>query len=280
MAKAKKKNNSTSDPNKIQNTNEKKVLKQVSVDYWITALHGAEIGIRQREQWQSKSRAFTKDMEIFGDFSINGEKIGFFGIREDEWKDNERLVIRLFKETENSLSWLSSIELSITTSLAHSLGANEVLPSYVVLQGKGKKMHPLEKVNTKLLTQHKLGEVFVFFLETKRGIVDILEIKEKRLTIGCDYEVNDHSTGEVLAFIDSKKFNIGGKVIIEIYNSKFVDNEEFINILIAFSASLRYHDDINKNLENLMKHVRSGKPLKISHTELELFKNPRRIRSA
>ena len=280
MPKAKKAKKSTTTPKKLTKTKEKKVLKNIHVDFWVSALHGAEIGIRQKEQWQSKSRAFSKDMEIFGNFSINGKKIGFFAIREDEWNKNNRLVIRLFKESENSLSWLGSIEETVATSLAHSLGANEVLPSFVVLQGKGKQIHPLEKVNTKVVTQHKMGEVYTFFLETKKNHVEILELKEKRLSIGCDYEVNDHSTGEKLAFIDSKKFNIGGKVVIDIYSPRFAENDEFINILIAFSTSLKYHDDINKKIEDLMKQVKSGKLIKVSHTELELFKNPRRVRSA
>ena len=258
-------------------TNENVAIKKVKVDFWATEIHGEEIGIRQQAQWQSKSRAFSKDMEIFGNFFIDGKKIGFFGIREEEWKKRDRLVIKLFKETGKSLNWLASIEQVNSLSLAHSLGANEVLPSFVIIQGKGKLMFPLEKVNTKLLTQHKMGEVFVFFLETKKGIVNILEIKEKRLTIGCDYEINDHSTGEKIAFIDSKKFNIGGKVDIEIYHPKYAKNNEFIYILISFAASLKYHDKINEKLEKLMKQVKSGTPLKVSGKELALFKNPRRV---
>ncbi|NHI94030.1 MAG: hypothetical protein EAX96_16190 [Candidatus Lokiarchaeota archaeon] len=274
----KEKNNSVKSVNN-DNSKKRKALKTINVDFWITALHGAEIGIRQQEQWQSKSRAFSKDMEIIGDFSINSQKMGFFAIREDEWKNNDRLVIRLFKENDKSLTWLSSIEECVSLSLAHSLGANEILPSYLVIQGKGKEMFPLEKVNTKLLTQHKMGEVFVFFLEKKKGLVDILEFKEKRFTIGCDYEVNNHSTGEMIAFIDSKKFNIGGKVEIEIYDPTYAEIEEFINIIVVFAASLKYHDEINKKLESLMKEVKSGHPIKVSHHEMELFRNPRRVRS-
>ena len=268
MARAKKK--------KTKPKPKRPLIKSIEVDFRITGLHGDEIGIRQQEQWQSKSRAFSKDMEIFGEFKYNGEKEGFFGIRQNEWEKNSRLIIKLFKETEKSLSWVSSIEERNALSIAKSLGANEILPSFIVIHGKGTQMFPIEKVNTKLVTQGKMGEVFVFFINAKKG-VNVLEFKEKRLTIGCDYEVNNHSTGEKVAFIDSKKFNVGGKVDIEIYNPEFAANDEFITIITAFATTLKYHDDINKKIEYLMKLVKEGSTLKVSHNEMELYKNPRRV---
>ena len=269
MARAKKKVSKTKKP--------KSLVKKIDVDFWATGLHGAEIGIRQQEQWQSKSRAFSKDMEIFGEYKFNGKKEGFFGIRKKEWDDNNRLVIKLFRETEKSLSWISSIEERNALSIAKSLGANEVLPSFIVIQGKGKQMFPLEKVNTKLVTQGKMGEIYVFFINVKKEGVEVLEFKEKRLTWGCDYEVNNHSTGEMVAFIDSKKFNVGGKVVIEIFNPEFASNIEFITIITAFATTLKFHDEINRKIEYLMKLVKEGSKLKVSHKEMELYKNPRRI---
>ena len=269
MAKAKK--------TKSESVTSKNIIKKIDVDFWATGLHGAEIGIRQQEQWQSKSRAFSKDMEIFGEYKYNGKKEGFFGIRKKEWEDNNRLIVKLFKETEKSLSWISSIEERNALSVTKSLGANEVLPSFIVIQGKGKQMFPVEKVNTKLVTQGKMGEVYVFFINVKKGEIEVLEFKEKRLTWGCDYEVNNHSTGEMVAFIDSKKFNVGGKVVIEIFNPEFAGNDEFITIITAFATTLKFHDDIIKKIEFLMKLVQGGSKLSVSHNEMELYKNPRRV---
>jgi len=268
MTKAKKKKKSTK---KL-----KSLVKKIEVDFWSTGLHGAEIGIRQQEQWQSKSRAFSKDMEIFGEYKFNGKKEGFFGIRKKEWEENNRLIIKLFRETAKSLSWISSIEERNALSVTKSLGANEVLPSFIVIQGKGKQMFPVEKVNTKLVTQGKMGEVYVFFISVEKG-VEVLEFKEKRLTWGCDYEVNNHSTGEMVAFIDSKKFNVGGKVVLEIFNPEFAGNDEFVTIITAFATTLKYHDDINKKIEFLMKLVKDGSKLSVSHNEMQLYKNPRRV---
>ena len=235
MTKAKKKKSKTRKP--------KNIIKKIEVDFWSTGLHGAEIGIRQQEQWQSKSRAFSKDMEIFGEYKYNGKKEGFFGIRKKEWEENSRLIVKLFKETAKSLSWISSIEERNALSVTKSLGANEVLPSFIIIQGKGKQMFPLEKVNTKLVTQGKMGEVYVFFINaTTKKRVEVMEFKEKRLTWGCDYDVNNHSTGEMVAFIDSKKFNVGGKVVIEIFNPEFAANVEFITIVTAFATTLKFND--------------------------------------
>ncbi len=261
---------------KIESQTSKNLIKKIDVDFWATSLHGAEIGIRQQAQWQSKSRAFSKDMEIIGEFKYNGEKEGFFGIRQKEWEDNNRLIIKLFKESENSLNWLSSIEERNALTIAKSLGANEILPSYIIIQGKGQQMLPVEKVNTKFVTQGKMGEVYVFFINVSKG-VEVLEFKEKRLTWGCDYEVNNHSTGEMVAFIDSKKFNVGGKVVIDIYKPEFAENEEFIAVITSFATTLKYHDEINKKIENLMKLVKSGSKLSVSHEEMRLYRNPRRV---
>ncbi|MHA1775573.1 MAG: hypothetical protein ACTSWC_02295 [Promethearchaeota archaeon] len=44
--------------------------KRIEVDTWLTKLHMATTGIRQKDQYRAQSRQFTKNMEVTGDISF------------------------------------------------------------------------------------------------------------------------------------------------------------------------------------------------------------------
>ncbi|MHA1909458.1 MAG: hypothetical protein ACW98Y_19325, partial [Candidatus Thorarchaeota archaeon] len=101
----------------------KTVFRMLSQDLYMTSIHGDEIGIRQTEQWRSRSRQFTKDSDIIGSISESKlkrgekklpglEKTGFMVLRQSMWNNaptemSKRFVVKMFSE---SGGWLGTIE--------------------------------------------------------------------------------------------------------------------------------------------------------------------------
>ncbi|MCF2141718.1 MAG: hypothetical protein K9W44_16825 [Candidatus Lokiarchaeota archaeon] len=44
--------------------------KRIEIDTWLTKMHMATTGIRQKDQYRAQSRQFTKNMEVIGDISF------------------------------------------------------------------------------------------------------------------------------------------------------------------------------------------------------------------
>lgn len=44
--------------------------KKIEIDTWLTKMHMATTGIRQKDQYRAQSRQFTKNMEVIGDISF------------------------------------------------------------------------------------------------------------------------------------------------------------------------------------------------------------------
>ena len=53
--------------------------KTVVIDFWLTNIHDAEIGIFQQERYMAKNRLFSKNLEIVGAVKEKGKVDGIFG---------------------------------------------------------------------------------------------------------------------------------------------------------------------------------------------------------
>ncbi|MHA1238982.1 MAG: hypothetical protein ACTSSJ_07115 [Candidatus Odinarchaeia archaeon] len=261
----------------------KKEVRKLEVDFWATGLHGAEIGIRQREQWITQSRAFTKDMDIFASFKEKGDQIGFFGVRKKLWegeyskgKKDElrgRLVIRLFN---NNGKWLGSIEEMMVEELVNSIPVKDALPCFrVILSG-----YPYVIDLNKVYQRFTLSERYGFTIVTDKKTADLFELLADRVSIGSDWHVyyrNKPGKNEI-AGLDSKKLNIGGKVEVKFYDGEFAENSVLERVLALFSATIKYHDKIKERIKRRIKimHKNDWIP-KLSKGELWLMRNPRRL---
>lgn len=250
-------------------------LKRVTVDFWLTSLHGEEIGIRQKEQYRSKSRYFTLDMDIIGKYKEDGKGIGFLAIRRKLWdKDplESRMVMRLF--TDEGV-WMGTIEEVVSEEIKRSLGSNDIIPVFIVTIPKHKYLIWLEKVHRRL----GWGEIYVFnYIDDKDNKAYTCIIDEKRLTIGSDWEVYEASSDEKVAFIDSKKLNLGGKVEIELYKRNIAGNRIVVTVLALFSSMLKYKGDIEKRIRKRIEMVkRGGWNYRLDGGEMRILRNPRRV---
>lgn len=256
-----------------------KTVKKFAVDFWKTGLHGEKIGIKQKEQYRSKSRHFTMDMDITGKYIEDDKGTGFIAIREKTWKGkngnelNGRLVLRLFTDKGG---WLGSIEEIVIEELKNSIGSNDLMPVFVATIPNYNYVLWIEKVHKR----HGYGDVYVFTYLSgeKEEPVTVIKINEKRVTIGSDWDVYYGPTKKKVALIDSKKFNIGGKVEIKIYDENLVKSYIISRALVLFASTIKYHDDIKEKIKKRIKLIKKGKwSYKPDKGEVWLLRNPRKF---
>ena len=58
---------------------------EFEVNLWVTNLNSAEIGIYQHSRNRAKSRQFTKDMDIFAEVKVSGERTNLLAYRKSLW---------------------------------------------------------------------------------------------------------------------------------------------------------------------------------------------------
>lgn len=276
---------------------------EIIVNFWKTKLHDASLGIRQKQQYRSKSRKYTKGMEVRGEvaFKKKGEKDEdqtkmIIGFNTDFWESEDsaylkrhdpkelykRLSIRLFTELKDDKggNWMGSLEQSLTEAIVSSMTQDKPLPLFIMDVPRYEYLIRLSKGKT--LTGHRYCFALIpdrdwsYSLENK---VRFFSIQSKRMTVGLDfrvYELGGLNDDEVVAKIDEKKFDLGGKWVIKILDSSLEKNHVFKHILILFCCACKYLDQINDNLQELYELLsKEGNFLDTINEELSFFKNPR-----
>ncbi|MHA1866165.1 MAG: hypothetical protein ACTSVB_11565 [Candidatus Heimdallarchaeaceae archaeon] len=253
----------------------KTVYKKIIVDLRGTKFHTDEWGIKLDQQRQSKSRQWTKDMDTIGDVKINNKAWGKLGIREEKWKKvdplKKRFVMKLFT---NSFYWRGTIEFLQGESVLLSYVTNENCPVYMCNISTSLNLVRIRRLPHKPRFR---GEVFGFELVDDNGIHNVFMIDDKRFTLGSDWYVKDVHKN-IVAIINGKFFNVGGRYDIEIYDKKLASNKEFFSTLILFASTLRWHKDIKKLLKKVMYEIRrKNQTLKLQESEADLYLNPRKM---
>ncbi|MFX0090050.1 MAG: hypothetical protein ACFE7S_09135 [Candidatus Hodarchaeota archaeon] len=259
-------------------------VKKLIVDTWRTGLHGEKIGFRQREQWMSKSRAFTRDMDIIGRIKEDDIDIGLLGIRENAWKGRSmdgkedrlrgRLILRTFSKDGQ---WLGSIEEMVAWELGNSIAVNSEIPSFAVIMPNYDYLVPVRKVHQRVT----MRESFTFeLMNPKTLLVDVFELKSEAVSVGSDWHLyyRNVKDDQEVALLDSKRFDIGGKVEISIYDEEFATNQALKNVLALFSSSIKYHGEVKDRIKSRINELRAGKRMiRPTKGELWLMRNPRRF---
>ena len=260
----------------------KKVLRRrIVVDYWKTDLHGKEIGIRQKDQQRARSRQFSKDMDLFGAVKIGNEEAGNIGYRETEWTEGvedkgrlKRLIIRYFSEKEN---WVASMEEDTIKGLMRTLAHKMPLPCFNIFYSGNQNYFTLERL--KRIPGMTTQMVLPMMLDADSSKIEFFIFEKKRFAIGSDWKVfRPEEKNILLAELDTKKLNIGGKVDIDVYDADLVKNKFFLHSLILVAGLLKYWDGVNKSLmDSYKKYMKKEFALTPNSKELELLLNPRKF---
>ncbi len=249
------------------------MVSKIHIDFWATSLHGEEIGIKQKEQWISKSRQFTRDMDIFGKIIRDGDDYGIVAYRTKALEKDKRLVVRGF--TDKGV-WIGSLEELLAREIRNTVLLDEPTFSYAIIQPDYDYVTIIDRVIKRGLFQK---EYYVFDIFIDKGVIETYTIESARVSLGSDFTVKRENDGKKVATIDSKVLNIGGAVEIRFHDEKAKENPVLERVLTMFAAGLRFADEQKKKIEELKKQFKGkGGVFKIPREELALYENPRRIK--
>jgi hypothetical protein len=83
----------------------------------------------------------------------------------------------------------------------------------------------------------------------------------------------------MIAHIDEKVVNVGGKYVIKVYDQKAWENEQLKNVLVLFAMVLKFLDPIKNKLKRTKKMLSDGTiTLDINAQEEKLYRNPRALK--
>lgn len=259
----------------------KEVIKKMEVDFWLTDLHDAEIGVFQKERYMAKNRQFSRNLELVGAVKEEGKPDGMFGYMSDSWDEvpledfaKKRLVLKWFNS--ESVSWLGTLEEIVITSMKSSIGSNDELPAFKCIIPRYKYVVDLTKEHTKL---PKLGEIYTCALKDKKEDKwHCFTFDEDRFTIGSDWSIL-YEDDELIGKIDEKVMNIGGKFNIEWYDEKWYKFKPLQRVVVLFTMMLKFNKEVQKKIRKLREYVELGKvTLDISAQEEKFLRNPRALR--
>ncbi len=265
-----------------KNGEEKKDLSKVQtkfvVDLWATGLHSEKIRLFKHERRSAKDRQWSKDSDIVGVITRDGKEWGPIAYRKDEWKTSDYLKSKLIlKAFTQSNYWRGSIQLLVGRSVMLSQVSNEATPAFLLNYDNSQYVTYLQKVPHKNFFSTQ-GEVWGFdlLMSSETDEVQTFEIDDNRFTLGTDFYVkNIHD--QIVAKIDGKILDLGGKYEIEIYDDSLTNNKRFYTTIVLFASIIEFIDDIKNRLKIIIRMLqKSGEKLELDWSEKELYFNPRR----
>jgi len=250
---------------------------EFEVDLWITDLNTTEVGVYQHARNRAKSRQFTSDMDIFAEVKVNGERTSLIGFREDLWQDktgmDKRLVIKLFTP---SMGWKATMDLMVGRSLQLTHGAKGLpVTAFSINLDDHDQLIQLERSAAKW---PGIPENFSFFVlkNLKDGRPSFYRLRRNWISIGDDYILYDGQDRQI-GKLNGRVLNLGGKWKVQI--EKEHADPRLDMVLQLFCAMLKFNDDCQAHLSDLMESVQSGKfQPKLETQETDLYLNPRRVR--
>jgi hypothetical protein len=285
MAKKKK---STEPAKKVEKAESEKpssvVSKRIEVDYWRTSAHSEELGIHKGLKYSAKSRYFTDSFDIEGTIIIDGDesKKEVIAYNEKDWEDPDiakrGLKVRTFSAMHEGKggNFQGGVELSITDSLIQTYHIKED-PGIVLVINLPQTKNLVRITRSRRLKGWKFA--FPLIPEKSGEPLRMFEIRGK-VGLGLDFEVTEKE--RKIANVDGKKLNIGGKWEIEIFDEELSDDKAFVKTLALFGCACKFLEDCEKLIKQIFKKFddpKSDFKFVPDKQELDLFKNPRRLKA-
>ncbi|MFV2015470.1 MAG: hypothetical protein ACC656_08595, partial [Candidatus Heimdallarchaeota archaeon] len=247
-----------------------KAIRQIKV-----SLYRSKKG-KEKKEFLSKSDQYDQDMNVIGEFKESGEDNGIICVRISMLE--ERIVIKAFNDR---MIYLGTLEEAPTMSyLIRSTGKSIDYPHLKLLLPNYEYVVELRKVYGGFLKPEKYSFYLHFELkkqEQEKTFNEFFSISQKRMAIGDDWYVRDAADG-IIAKIDGRKTAIGADWNIEFYptRSNLHLNNQYVTVLLLFTAFRRYEKDVMKRLsKNYENYRKKNEPLFANWHEMTLYKNPR-----
>ena len=121
--------------------------------------------------------------------------------------------------------------------------------------------------------------MFPLLIDETKNLWELYRFDEDVLSIGKDFDVIRVNDNKLIAHIDEKVVNVGGKYVIKVYDQKAWENEPLKNVILLFAMALKFLDPIKNKLKRTKKMLSDGAiTLDISAQEEKLYRNPRALK--
>ena len=266
----------------VQKPRRKTVYKKIKVNFWRTRLHDEELGIHQQLKYTAKTRWFSKNFDIEGVISIDGQKKNIIAFNKEQWEENpleeKRLICRYFTIMEETMdsrakggNFKGGIELSIAHSLIQSFEIKHAAPVFYA-------QVPGVKSLIRFVRGWRFwGSRWTFpLLPEEKG--DKLQMVLAKGVIGPGRNYKFLIGKKVIARIDGHP--IQKEYIIEIFDEDYAKDKTFMRYIILFGLACNFMDGAKKIVKSLYKKMKSTgtTDYKVPKNELDLFRNPRMMR--
>ena len=257
------------------------VYKKLVINFWRTRLHDEEIGVHQQLKYTAKTRWFSKNFDIEGNISIDGEKKCIIAFNKDQWEgpiEKKRLVCRYFTTMEETMdskakggNFKGGIELSITHSLIQSFEIKHPAPVFYA-------QIPGVKFLVRFVRGWRFwGTRWTFpLLPEQKG--DKLQMVLCKGVVGPGRNYKLYIGKKLIARVDGHP--IQKEYEIEIYDEDYAKDRTFVRYMILFGLACNFMDGAKKIVKRLFKKMKAtGTSDYIPpKSEMDLFRNPRMMR--
>ena len=266
----------------VQKPRGKIVYKKIKVNFWRTRLHDEELGIHQQLKYTAKTRWFSKNFDIEGVISIDGQKKSIIAFNKEQWEESpieeKRLVCRYFTIMEETMestakggNFKGGIELSIAHSLIQSFEIKHPGPVFYA------QIPGVKSLIRFVRGWRFIGSRWTFpLLPEEKG--DKLQMVLAKGVVGPGRNYKFLIGKKIIARIDGHP--IQKEYILEIFDEDYAKDKTFVRYMILFGLACNFMDEAKKIVKRLYKKMKSTgtTDYKIPKTELDLFRNPRMMR--
>lgn len=248
--------------------------REFKVDLWATSINDVEIGVYLHSRHRAKSDQFTKDMDVIGQVTEDGQRTGIVAYRKALWREKDgvkkRLVLKLFSQDMN---WRATMELMAGRSLQLTHGAGGVpVTAYALNLSRTEQVVTMERSANKWPF---FPESFSFFILSDNG-PKYYRLRQNLISIGQDYSLYDERNRRI-GYVDGKLVSVGGLWKVKI-RSEF-DDPKLAMALQLFCTMLRFNKRCRAHVDDMADQMRAGKlETALESNEKDLYMNPRRTR--
>lgn len=245
------------------------VQRKITVNILDKPLTGKKI-----DEYAAKKKVkvskFSDNTWLVGEIYFGKRFHGILGLEKETWPDYQsfhpnfdiinRMTIKMFDKAGKIIG---KIEERLIKELAIH-GMSGKLPVFTAALQTYPYMIDLERESEKL--------VFSMLSSKTRGMLDIFQISKKSFAIRSNFTIKRKFWNQRIAFIDSKR---GGKIEIKIYDDILSHNENFLNFLVLFASTIKYHDEIGDKVHGVCKELADSTLIvKPTKQALSMIKKP------
>jgi hypothetical protein len=269
-------------------------IRIIDVDFFFKEKENFLWNLKMQEI-RARDKHFGANMGIIGSVEFNRDQVGndlrkqYLAVDLDRWNltgdntINSRLVVRSFQDviknestgTRTGGSYQGGLEMSMLNSLMLSMAARRPLASMYLLLPDFREMTQIFQQRT-VIGHHYIFPLYPVLDEPVRFFEIIGTIG-----VGEDFKVIEIGRKGIIAKIDEKIMNLGGRFEVEIYDPYLQRHQTFPQLMILLCAFAKFLNPIEKMIETLLSSVFHDKIDEIGYRfnahpeDLELLRNPR-----